>query len=216
MNQPAKPESRFRFDGGNLAIDLVNTVDWAGDTLSDERLEDYAGLLRWGGEAGVLEREVGGNLTRHALQEPDTADQVYAETRELRTLLQQLFLAYIEDQDPPPERLLIFNRLVQQGLKHRSLRNVNRGDNSGCLSWQWDDMGEDLRSPWWPVVDAAATLLTSKDAARLKVCASPTCGWMFIDNSRNGMRRWCAMDGSCGARAKARRHYARVKQQRED
>jgi len=31
-----------------------------------------------------------------------------------------------------------------------------------------------------------------------------------VDESRNGSRRWCSMK-DCGNRAKARRHYHRVK-----
>jgi predicted RNA-binding Zn ribbon-like protein len=33
----------------------------------------------------------------------------------------------------------------------------------------------------------------------------------FFDVSKNGTRRWCSMSG-CGNRAKARRHYARSRQ----
>ena len=55
-----------------------------------------------------------------------------------------------------------------------------------------------------------ADLLTSGDLARVQSCGDPECGWLFVDASRAGSRRWCAMDG-CGNRNKARRHYARVK-----
>jgi predicted RNA-binding Zn ribbon-like protein len=37
------------------------------------------------------------------------------------------------------------------------------------------------------------------------------CGWLFMDDSKNGSRRWCSMR-SCGNRAKAQRHYLRSKQ----
>ncbi len=46
--------------------------------------------------------------------------------------------------------------------------------------------------------------------ARLRACANPECRWLFIDASRNGSRRWCDM-AACGNRAKAHRHYLRVK-----
>jgi predicted RNA-binding Zn ribbon-like protein len=32
--------------------------------------------------------------------------------------------------------------------------------------------------------------------------------WLFVDESKNGTRRWCDMT-ACGNRAKARRHYLR-------
>lgn len=210
MTEPA-PHLPFQFDGGNLAVDLVNTVDWAEDGYRNERLLDYAGLVQWAEEAEIIETAAATALRRLAAQQPEAAAQAYRDTRELRELIQKLLRHYIRDEDPPPALLETFNALVRRSLEHRSLRNINRGANTGCLRWQWDGMGSDLYSPWWPAINAAAELLTSSDAARLRICASPSCGWMFIDRSRNGMRRWCAMDGSCGAREKARRHYARVK-----
>jgi predicted RNA-binding Zn ribbon-like protein len=32
------------------------------------------------------------------------------------------------------------------------------------------------------------------------------CGWLFVDRSRNGNRRWCDMR-TCGSRDKMRRYY---------
>jgi predicted RNA-binding Zn ribbon-like protein len=43
---------------------------------------------------------------------------------------------------------------------------------------------------------------------RVKECASPTCGYLYVDTSRNGSRRWCSME-RCGSRAKAHAYYAR-------
>ncbi|MGH3400264.1 MAG: CGNR zinc finger domain-containing protein [Streptosporangiaceae bacterium] len=41
---------------------------------------------------------------------------------------------------------------------------------------------------------------------RLGICPPEHegCGWLFLDRSRNGSRRWCTME-FCGAQAKARR-----------
>jgi predicted RNA-binding Zn ribbon-like protein len=63
----------------------------------------------------------------------------------------------------------------------------------------------------WPIVDAAADLLVRGEPERIKTCGSATCGWLFLDLSRNRSRRWCDMK-DCGNRAKARRHYARRKE----
>ncbi|MEO7208325.1 MAG: CGNR zinc finger domain-containing protein [Steroidobacteraceae bacterium] len=40
---------------------------------------------------------------------------------------------------------------------------------------------------------------------RLRECASDMCGWLFLDLSKNGSRRWCDMKG-CGNREKLRRY----------
>jgi predicted RNA-binding Zn ribbon-like protein len=214
MARQPQPHLPFQFDGGNLAVDLVNTVDWTEAGPRNNRLLDYAGLIQWAEEGEVINSAGAKALRALAAKDEKAAERAYGETIELRGLIQRLLLHYIRDEDPPAEMLEAFNALVRRSLEHRTLCNINRGPNSGCLRWQWDGMGSDLHSPWWPVVNAASELLTSSDAARLKVCASSSCGWMFVDRSRNGMRRWCAMDGSCGAREKARRHYARVRAQK--
>jgi predicted RNA-binding Zn ribbon-like protein len=72
---------------------------------------------------------------------------------------------------------------------------------------------------WRPVVPSdrppdlySALLLAALEIAfsplmrRIKVC--PSCGWLFIDRTRNGRKRWC-IPSLCGNRARARRFYAR-------
>ncbi len=44
--------------------------------------------------------------------------------------------------------------------------------------------------------------------SRVKACRGTDCGWVFVDASRNGSRRWCEM-ASCGNRAKTARFRAR-------
>jgi hypothetical protein len=44
-------------------------------------------------------------------------------------------------------------------------------------------------------------LLTGDRIDRIKHCAS--CPWLFLDQSKNGRRRWCSMD-DCGTNAKIR------------
>jgi predicted RNA-binding Zn ribbon-like protein len=65
---------------------------------------------------------------------------------------------------------------------------------------------------WRPAVMAAANLLDLLDKApdRIRRCQNPACVLWFFDTTRNGTRRWCSMT-ACGNRAKARRHYDRVK-----
>jgi predicted RNA-binding Zn ribbon-like protein len=59
-----------------------------------------------------------------------------------------------------------------------------------------------------PVLWSAGDLMVSTGANRVRCCANDECLWLFIDESKTNSRRWCDM-GSCGNRAKARRHYAR-------
>jgi len=54
--------------------------------------------------------------------------------------------------------------------------------------------------------------LTGPRLDRVRRCANPECGWLFLDDSRAGKRRWCSMS-ACGNRAKARRHYHKSKEE---
>ena len=51
---------------------------------------------------------------------------------------------------------------------------------------------------------SALALIAGDDRSRMKTCGS--CGWLFLDRSKNRSRAWCDM-AICGNRAKARRHY---------
>jgi len=63
-----------------------------------------------------------------------------------------------------------------------------------------------------PVLWSAADVLVGPDSARVRECANHRCLWLFLDDSKNGSRRWCSMQ-MCGNRAKAQRHCQRQKRQ---
>ena len=81
--------------------------------------------------------------------------------------------------------------------------------SDGNYGWWWPEDVDDLELPLWPIAYSAGILFPEIDPKRLKQCPSEDCGWLFMDRSKNASRRWCDMR-TCGNRAKARRHYARV------
>jgi predicted RNA-binding Zn ribbon-like protein len=79
--------------------------------------------------------------------------------------------------------------------------------------WAWRlEPVPDLRLPLLHVALSAAELLTSPQLPRVKACPLPEggCGWLFLDETKNGTRRWCSM-AHCGARAKNRRFAAKAR-----
>ena len=68
------------------------------------------------------------------------------------------------------------------------------------------------RQPLLALVAASALAIVSDpgEYGRVKICPGANCGWLFLDETKNGRRKWCSME-SCGNRAKASRHYARHK-----
>ncbi|WP_328333094.1 CGNR zinc finger domain-containing protein [Kribbella sp. NBC_00382] len=70
------------------------------------------------------------------------------------------------------------------------------------LDWLGADLADEL-------VLAAGRLMEREDLGRLRECQDSGCGWLFLDRSKNGSRRWCS-SGDCGNRARAKRHYERL------
>ena len=51
----------------------------------------------------------------------------------------------------------------------------------------------------------AVDLFGGPFARRIRECAAPDCGLLFVDQSRPGTRRWCSMQ-RCGTLTKVRKH----------
>ncbi len=56
-------------------------------------------------------------------------------------------------------------------------------------------------------------LATEKPLDRLRICANPSCGWVFFDESKSGTRKWC--DNRCASLMKVRKHRALKKSAEE-
>jgi predicted RNA-binding Zn ribbon-like protein len=59
----------------------------------------------------------------------------------------------------------------------------------------------------------ATEILAFLEATKLetvKRCEAEDCIWFFIDETKNGSRRWCTSE-LCGARHRARKHYRKSK-----
>ena len=76
----------------------------------------------------------------------------------------------------------------------------------------WVSLGNKKRLDWIlnPIIHSAVDILVSDELKKVKACADPVCGWLFMDVSRNQSRRWCDMK-DCGNRAKVKRHYQKSK-----
>jgi len=200
-------ERRFKFRGGVVSLDFVNTM---GSRLADypsEYLRSYEDLLDWGRQAGLLALEEAEGLSRRARLDPEAARETLSRALALREALHRMISGAIAGESQDESDLSVLNRELSIALSH--LRVVA---SDGVYSWGWD-RGEDggetrLDSPLWPVAQSAAELLTSERLGRVKVCAGEGCGWVFLDESRNSSRRWCD-SRDCGNRERVRRHLSR-------
>lgn len=191
---PAAPPALrgFQFIGGSLALDFINTV---ANRLGDQR-EDLASIsqvTRWARRAGLIS-------PHQVVAVPSSRLAVLLARREE---LYALFRA-IAIGSPLPRRGL--EELNLRLAEISSLRKIRR--NARSLAWCWDT---DLSQPehlLGPILWDAADLLISGKFTRIKQCSDESCGWLFLDRSQTGKRRWCSM-ADCGNRDKARRFYRR-------
>jgi predicted RNA-binding Zn ribbon-like protein len=195
----------FEFTGNNLCLDFCNTVNDRKDKPR-ELLMSYDHLLIWGQEASILTEDEARLLGEEAQEHRWEAEAVFKQAIELREAIFRLFLSRIQDAPAAEADLVTFNTALSHAMAHTCIVPGEHG-----FAWGWLPEKHALDRLLWPVVRAAADLLTSEELENVRVCASDTCGWLFIDQSKNHTRRWCDMK-SCGNLAKARKHYSLKKQ----
>jgi predicted RNA-binding Zn ribbon-like protein len=199
----APSERPFDLDRRALCLDFLNTVHRPSGR--GERLRRHADLVRFVRESDALENAEAALLDAEAARHPRRAERVLRDAIRLREVLYRVLAARGSGTLPAQPDLDELNRALADALGHRRLAATD-----GALDWTWDARLMPLHRPLWPILESAAELLTSEHAGRVRECASGTCGWMFLDKSPAGRRRWCDMK-SCGNRAKARRHYQRTR-----
>jgi predicted RNA-binding Zn ribbon-like protein len=191
--------------GERLCLNFANTVGNHRGHEPHEHMRTYAALVAWSRHVGILPDSTTDYLLQEASHREDEALRVFDRAVALREAIYRIFSAVAEGVAIKPADLSILNHVLAKAMARA--RIVRSGDG---FYWDWSDKDETLDRMLWPIARSAAELLTSEDLARVRECSSDTCGWLFVDASKNHSRRWCSMS-DCGNRAKARRHYARLK-----
>jgi predicted RNA-binding Zn ribbon-like protein len=171
---------------GHLALDFANTVDDPLGPTRHDHIGTYPELLRWSVRTGVLTAGQAAELR------PSAA--ALRKAHALRDVLNDVFVAAATGNPPEWEPLRPF---VADAVANSALAPTHE------LTWP---TATTAHAMLWPVAYAAERLLTSQDIHRVKQCAG--CPWVFLDHSRNGSRRWCAMN-DCGTHAKIRKYVAK-------
>jgi predicted RNA-binding Zn ribbon-like protein len=203
----------------DLSLDFANTAEWHAGPDPEEHLTSYAAAIAWAQEHGLLDQSQAEALAAEAGERPDAEAEALQKIVALREAVYRVFSAAAHGREPDASDLELVDRVSREGATHLHLSVA--APESGPVSspptsrhvvprfgWVWVGLDEELAGFIWPVARAAADLLTSKRLAQLRECAGDPCGWLFLDESKNGSRRWCDMAG-CGNRAKARRYRER-------
>jgi predicted RNA-binding Zn ribbon-like protein len=164
----------------------LSTEEASEDAADVERLD------RWLAAAGLPARH-----------QPRRLREALPAFRNLRSLVRAI--AKRSDRGLPPTRSQVaaLNRVMRDGLHYHVLRTTGGGTH-----FDVGRVGDDLDQARSAIAGSLAHYLAEHDVERLGVCEDDTCGWLFIDRSPAGLRRWCDMK-TCGNRAKVARHRAR-------
>lgn len=191
-----------------LCLSFANTQKWHASAQPIEQITSYGDLLDWAAGTGLLDAATKRRLSTLAARDQAAAEATYQAAIKLREAIYRIFAGLTNGQTPDMRDLAYLNVALGQALAH--LRIDHTGDD---YVWGWENT-ESLDRVVWPIARSAGELLTSAWRGRIGQCADDRgCGWLFIDTSKNHSRRWCDIN-DCGNRAKARRHYQRVREQR--
>lgn len=185
----------------DACLSFANTRYWRGTANPTEDLPDAEALLNW------LQKSCG--LPAEAIQTrgraKDAGSGMLAAAIALREVIYRLFAAEAAGQKGNADDVSALNAALAEAPLRQSLAlGVAKG-------WEVPWSGASVSALLAPVLWSAGDLLLGPRAGRIRQCANPTCGWLFLDDSKSGNRRWCSMS-ACGNRAKAHRHYLRRKE----
>lgn len=177
---------------GNAAcLDFANSLD-ARPEPSRDWLAEPGGLQAWAVHAGI--------------PHPGSGVDLRPAARQLRDAVYQVFSAVAARHHPPEPALAGVTAVAAEGLTVATLRPVDPGRGGSSYTLAWTPADGD-RQVLWAIADSALGLLRGGPLERIGEC--PSCGWLFLDTSRNGRRRWCSM-AMCGNSVKSARHYAKL------
>jgi predicted RNA-binding Zn ribbon-like protein len=196
-------QHHFKLAGGHPALDFINTVhDWTA-TEPRDYLSEFGDAIRFGETSGLLTRADASRL-RYRMPRLELE-----RLRKLRGLLRRIFQMRISGGTPSSTDL---ERLGDDLFESaRATRLMTTPDRRSSQLLMRREINAELAGDALlrlRIVEAGVALLVSDAMPRIKSC--PTCGWFFLDLSKNRSRRWCSMD-TCGAVAKSRRYYQKLK-----
>ncbi len=197
-----KERKPFELIAGNVALDLVNTLDWRfrEEPPPEELLADYRDLAHFMEQSDLISDALARRLIRN-VSESEGAE-VVAAVRELREAAAKILYAALEGDDPQASSVKALERFFRVARESQHL--FWAGDK---LAWELAQSPALPELPLWMLSLSVAELMTSDAMHLLRECGNAECRWLFLDTSKNHTRRWCDMK-ICGNRMKARRFKA--------
>lgn len=178
----------FRFDAGAVCLDFAHTGG-EGRYAVFETLHEPAHLGEW--------------LAEPPLSAAPTVPVTGSELTAAKALRQAIWVVAHDRADDRPltvDAVAIINRAAAAPALAPEL-----GDDGTTAGWASPVQATQALSS---IAREMIELLSGPLAGRIRQCAGDNCPLVFVDSSRPGARRWCAME-RCGNRHKLRALRAR-------
>ena len=189
----------------DLCLTFANTRFWRGRETPTETLGGIEDLLAWLADTAKLPADVVETIGNRIRRRPAEGDALFAAAIELREAIYRMFSALAVSEPVGERELALLNRALAEAPDRERLARADNG-----YAWAVQRFETSSAALVAPVLWSAADLLTHAEHRHVRRCANDLCLWLFVDESKAGTRRWCAM-ASCGNRAKSRRHYLKTK-----
>lgn len=192
-----------RLLGGRLAVDFCNE-------LRPIFAFTWEALLRFLLLTRIISGERSGQLLTLPESDPNSAEGLLRKARRLQAALVSALSAILNREPATRDSIAPINQLLGITEGHDEL--VSDGGE-----WHLEFVARESGLDWLlaAVARSGAEIVAEGAAARLRICANPSCGLFFYDTSRTRKRRWCSM-ARCGNRHKvaafSRRHNAGKRQ----
>lgn len=185
--------------GGVLCLDLVNTMSEWLPQQGIEYLVTYEDYIKWTKRLQILSgpdfREFSSTVSVQASLQQKSLGYF----RSVRQTLYNTFSTIAGKQKTGNylAPLIPYFREAHQHLEYQT-------DRKGKIQLAFDHAQPTLVPIWHALRSAENLLLSHEQWPRIRTC--PACGWLFLDTSKGGKRKWCEMQ-LCGSRDKATRYY---------
>jgi predicted RNA-binding Zn ribbon-like protein len=190
--------------GGRLCLDFVNTVSWRQAENPKDLLQSFEDLVTWAVHAHLIDPGKSPKLLARAAANPAGAQEALSRAKTARETIASVYGALANSESPREKDLSALSELLRRAM---SVARIAASPDGFEIEFDPEPSMDQVLSP---VVWSAVELLREPARARVKECSGATCGWLFVDTSKNHSRKWCEMR-DCGNREKARRHYSKVR-----
>jgi predicted RNA-binding Zn ribbon-like protein len=199
-----KSIDKVLLNGNRLCLDFVNTIHDRVHEPDNDYLTSYSQLLQWSVKTGIMNSRAF-HVSLEATSAATThANELLKEAKLIRELLYRMFKAVSQREKISGKDLQAFNANLPECFSKLQIEPAKKG-----YTTYWKTTSDQLWVVMAPIIHSAYELLLLENLERVKEC--PNCGWLFLDTTKNGRRRWCSMK-TCGSSVKALEWYRRQKE----